>query len=495
MRAIYKKNKGAIIIISLIVMGVLIISGIYFLNFVLVESAISKNQTWGYQAYYLAEAGINKAIWKLRYDKTTADGDDAWAICFATSTVQCGNCENWSDSFSATTTNLISNSFLTVSIQNSTCAKGKIIATSTILFANGKKAQRVVETTVYKALASPTQGAAVFSGGASENINIDFSKIKVYGNLFSNNNLNISWWSDIKVYPTSSGEGKVLAVNNYNKSSNSSVSSTAVCAKNICYTTTTCECHISEKFQECQTNNCPPVSIATPLVDFDSASSTSFKSRARELENQGKCRIFCKRTGQATTTCSNKCIFSGTEFEDLLWQVREGGTLTLGTFEEPVIVYVEGQIDLKGGRYLVINGALLADDTINIGERYTWTKKGEKDEGLSQITINRPTATTSSGLLTKDKINFGLYSSFTKTKIFGVVYANDEIRITSFPQEFYLQGGIIARKLSFTSILQWFNFVLDDEIILYGLGYKINGINLKPAYSPIITVDHWEESY
>lgn len=497
MNLLLKKQKGTVLIIAFIIFGVLIILGTYFLNFTLSELKITKSQTLAIQAYYLAEAGINKAIWKLKYDTTTTDGDLPWANCFVTSTVECGNCLGWSATFTITD-ELIPESQVIVSIQNSTssCARGKITATSTIAFANDKVAQRVVKTSVYKALANPVQGAVVFSGGTSENIDIDASKIKVYGNLFSNNNLNIKLISELEVYATSSGEGKILVVNNYNKSWLSDVSSTAICAKNTCNTTTTCECTDTNKFQKCETNSCPPISISTPSVDFDSSNSTSFKNRAKALENEGKCQIFCKKVNQSPTLCSNKCVFEDpSSFEDLLWQVGENGTLILGTSDIPTITYIEGQIDLKGGRHLVVNGALLADGTINIGEKFQWVRGGKKDEGFSQITINRPTATTTSGLLTKSKINFGLYSSFTTTTITGVIYAYDEIRFTSIPQSFTVQGGIIARKLSFTSLFQWLNFILDDEIILYGLGYVIDGVPINPTYSPVITVEHWEETY
>lgn len=496
---IYNQKKGTAIIIAFIIMGVLIISGLYFLSFTLTEGRIARSQTKSTQTYYLAEAGINKAIWKLKYDEfaTSTDGDAPWATCFVTSTAPCGNCLGWSATFSTSTNSLVPNSNITVTIQNSTstCAKGRIIATSTITLSGGKTAQRVIETTVFKALAGPTEGAAVFSGGASENIDINFSKIKVYGNLFSNNNLNISWWSTVEVYATSSGEGKVLAINNYNQSWTSSVTSTAICAKNICNTTTTCGCTDTDKFEECETGSCPPWSISTPLVDFDSATSTSFKTRAQAFENAGNCQVFCKKAGQATTTCSTKCVFTATEFDDLLWEVREDGTLTLGTSAIPTITYVTGQVELKGGRHLVVNGALVADGTIDIGTKSKWTKGSEKDEGYSSITVNRPTATTTSGILTKVKINIGLYSSVTETIITGVIYANDEISLVSLSNSFTVRGGIIGRKLSFVSVWQWFNFILDNEIILYGLGYKIDGTTINPVYSPIVTVEHWEETY
>lgn len=494
-------QKGTVLVIAFVIMGVLLILGVYFLSFSLTESKISQSQTKSIQTYYLAEAGINKAIWKLKNDDeaTAIDGDVPWATCFVTTTAECGDCLGWSATFSTSTDGLVPNSSVTVAIKNSTstCARGRITATSTLTLPGGKTAQRVIETMVFKSLDSPTQDAAVFSGGTSENVDVDNSKIKVYGNLFCNHNLDIDDDSIVEIYRSAatSTDGKALTVGNL-LGSDEIATSVAKCAKNMCETTSTCACTNPDEFQECTTSQCRPQPISTPIVDFDSPTSTSFKERASSTEAAGDCQVFCKKEGQATTTCSTECLFEDPDdFEDLLWQVREGGILTLGTTATPTITYVTGPIDLKGGRHLVVNGALVADGTINIGESYKWTRGDQKDEGNSQLTINRPTATTTSGLLTKAKINFGQYSSLTPTTITGVICANDEIRLVSLPESFTVTGGIIGRKLAFTSVLQWFTFVLDNEVIRYGLGYKIDNQIITPAYSPIVTVEHWEETY
>lgn len=475
-------KKGTILIIAFLTLGILLLLGVYFISFTLTESRIAKSQTVGTQAYYIAEAGIHQAIWKLK-------NDDIWKECFATSTAKC-DCKYWKASFSTSTDTLLPNSSVSVTIKNLECARGRIVATSTIVLLGGKMAQRVVETVVFKSLASPTEDAAVFSGGASENIDIKFSKIRVYGNLFSNHNLDIKGESIVEVYATSSAEGKILAVGNFTTSTDSTVSSIAICAKDTCQTTSTCACS-SEEFERCEENRCPPLKLSMPLVDFDSAATSSFKSRAQQAEDNDDCSILCEKQGQSPYECSTECVFSEDVFNDLLWEVGEGGALILNITASPGIVYVEGRIEVRGGRHLVVNGALLADRTIDIGARYKW--KG--DEGKSQITINQPTTTTASGLLTKAKINFGSYSSLTTTTITGVVYANDEVRMVSLPEGFILTGGIIARKLSFTSVWQWFDFILNNEIIRYGLGYKIDTYSVNPTYSPIITIEHWEEAY
>lgn len=487
-----KTSQGTVIIITFLILVALLLLGSYFLIFTLTESRISKSQKTGTQTYYLAEAGINEAIWKLGNDDITADGDPAWETDF----IDCDNKnpdpsgDYWTAEF---TRSFGDGSSYQVTIQNSACGRGKIISTSTLSLPGGKTAQRIVKTAVFKALASPVKDSAILSGGSSENIDIKFSKLRIYdGNLFSNHNLDIKGASTVEVYDNPATlddsetpeienlEGQVLAVGNLNKSVASTLTAEATCTKNVC----TDKCLPAG-------SGCPPDSVSVPLVDFDSPGPPcySFKCRAQAAEDSLECGVLCN--GASCTTQPNKCIYSASEFEDILWEVRQGGTLTLNN----VITYVTGNIDLRGGRHLVVNGALVADDNIYIGERYSWTRGGQKDEGFSQITINRPTSESPSGLLTKRKINFGLYSSFQPIDIIGIVYANDEVSMVSMPESFNVVGGIIARKLSLTSIWQWLYITLDNDIIRYGLGYRIDSEEIKPTFSPVITIDHWEESY
>lgn len=476
-------QQGTVIIITFLILMALLLLGSYFLIFTLTESRISKNQEAGVQTYYLAEAGINEAIWKLGNDDIIADGDLAWETDFVDCAIQ-----NWTAGFSRS---FADGSSYQVTIQNSVCARGKIISTSTVLLPQGRTAQRKIKTAVFRALASPVEDSGVLSGGSSENVDIKFSRLRIYdGNLFSNHNLDIKGASAVEVYDDPATlddpetpeienlEGQVLAVGNLNKSVASTLTAEATCAKDVC----------TEKCLPAG-SGCPPDSVSVPLVDFDSSSPNSFKTRAQTAQDNLQCEVLCNSVSCATQP--NKCIYSASEFEDLLWEVGEAGTLTLNN----VITYVTGNVDLRGGRHLVVNGTLAADGNIYIGEKYSWTRGGRKDQGFSQITINRPIAQSPSGVLTKRKINFGLYSSFQPINITGIVYANDEVSIISMPDSFNVVGAVIARKLSLISLWQWLNITLDNDIILYGLGYKIDSQVIEPIFSPVITIDHWEELY
>jgi len=475
-------ERGVIIIIAFLALGILLLLGTYFLSFTIIESRITQSQEVGAKAYYLAETGIYKAIWKLKHDSE-------WSACFIGEDV-CPDCENWSASVYIDSNALVPDSSIHISVQNTSCARADVVSTSTIPLSGGSTAQRVVKTTVFKALADPTEDSAIFTGGPAEKIDIRDSNINVYGNIFSNHQFNVGGISEIRVFPHETAKGKVLAVHDYTISSGSSLTGTAVCARNICDTQEACECVIhAELFQECQENRCRLKPISVPVVDFDSDSEYSFKSRALAMQTAGQCSNFCN--GVLCAEHSDKCFFTMKEFEDLLWSVGEGGTLTLGSDLNPTIAYVQIHVDLKGGRHLEVNGTLVAGGNISIGQSNSW--KGDK--GNSQITINRPVSGFPSGLLAKGKIDFGSYSAFDDINITGVVYCTNELNLISVPKTMNITGGMITRKLDIRSLWQGLNVTLDNDIIRYGLGYIINGEPTEPQYSPIITVEHWEEAY
>jgi len=475
------QKKGTAVIITFLILITLLILGCYFLTFALTESRISKSQGAGARAYYLAEAGINEAIWKLQNDLS-------WASDF----IDCDNKnpdptgEYWTAEFIRP---FDDGSSYTVKIQNSACGQGEIVSTSRYPLAEERSAQRVVKTGVFRALGSLTENSAFFTGGASENVKITSSQITIYdGNLYCGNVLDIKKDSIVEVYdnldtednPDTENivenlEGQVLVEGNLNISSDSTLDDCEVkCAANICEA-------CPSKSYSCADVGIDDCSSFTggdiPGVDFDSDSKNSFKSRAQTAQNLGQCEILCNGI-----PCATDCIYSVSDFEDLLWQVGEGGILTLNPNNRPnIIFYVAGPggIKLDGSRHLVIKGTLVADGNIDIG------KQGES----SQVVINQP-LDSPSGLLAQGKINF----SYTDFNITGVIYALEAITIRNAQGTFNIQGCVIARKISLESIGQ-LNITLDNDIIRYGLGYKIDSDLITPQFSPTITIDHWEESY
>ena len=432
--------KSFISLIALITLSLLLLLGLYFISFVLAEFEVTQSYVRASKTYYLAEAGINEAIWKIKNDDTTADGDPAWKTEF----VKEPNCEIFNASFTRTNV-LYENSSYVVSIQNTDCARGEIVSRASIGLPNGNFTQRVVKTKVFKSQnSSVTNDSALFSGGSSEVIRFMAGKMNIYnGNLFSNNNLILRLISNLNVYDnpeTPTEEGKVLVVNNINKSLLSTINATAKCSANMCVGN--CE-------------SCPPDSVSIPMVDFDSSDPDSYKSRA-----------------QATNT-----IYTSEEFEDLLWTNK---SLTLNN----EVTYVTGPIELRGGQTITVNGVLVADGTITIGERLCWIRSGSMRCGNSKIIVNHSSGVPS-GLMSKDKFNVGIYTD--QINVTGIVYVNDEFKLVSLPQSFNIIGGILARKISLTSIWQALNVTLDNNLINEAIG--------NPTYSPVVQVDHWEETY
>lgn len=459
-------EKGVIIIMASITLTLLLLLSFYFLNFTVSEFKISEHQVRATQVYYLAEAGLNEAIWKLKHDPV-------WNSNFEEEP----GCNDWSDSFSRSNI-LFPNSSYQVQIQNSDCARGQIISTAQLSLVDGRIVQRELKVKVFKTFGSLTQDSAIFSGGTSENVSIQFSNINMYnGNLFSNKNLDIKYFSTVAIYDNPETpevlEGKVLAVGNINEVA-STINSTAICSKD------TCE-------GDCLEEGCPPSSADMPGINFNLEDTDSYYSRAQILQSNLECSVLCN--GEQ---CATDCIYTPDDFENLLWQVGEGGTLILNN----EITYVTGVMNIKGGRSIIVNGILIADGIVNIGERYCWTKQGDKDCGYNQITINDLGLGKPSGLLTQSKINFGLYSSSQDINITGLVYAYDEMKIVSMPNSFNITGGILARKISFTSAWLPVNIYLDNIIISEAVwGGSEPPLESDLPYSPVVTIEHWEETY
>jgi len=488
-------NQGTVLIIAFIIMGVLILLGLYFLSFTLAESRIAKSQTVGTQTYYLAEAGINEAIWKLKNDTITTDGDDAWKDEFvATSTNPDPEGNYWSNTF---VRNYTQDSTTTVSIQNFERAGGEIVATSTLALAKGKTAQRVVKTKASRALGSLTLDSPLFIGYPSGNIAIKDSILNVYnGNLVAGNNLNIQREGWVNVYdnPTTTDiqEGKVLVVGNCDEER---INASSTCCADVCDTTSTCECYPDPEdlFRECEATpspgNCPP---DRKKINMPPIAWSSYYSKADQAESRGLCSVSGKKFYQeATSTLSDNCIFEEDEFEDLLEEVGSGGTLILEHRANGVATstyYVKGEIRLGEWKHLEIHGVLVVEKSVYIGKNTS-----------AYLTIIDPGLGIPSGLLTQKKMDFGKeYLLFQDIDVTGLLYSEEEMSIISIPHAFKVKGGIISRKLGLDS--GWLdnplNIYLDNNIIREGVwGGPQPPEEETIEYSSIVTIEYWEESY
>lgn len=312
-----------------------------------------------------------------------------------------------------------------VIIQNTSEAHGEISAVGIINLPNETAVQRIVETKVFKALGqSPVADSSEYADG---NVNISASIVNFYnGSALSNNDFTVNVGSTVNI------DNDLKAVNNFIKSWTSTVNVNGIIyAKNY-------------------DPPGPAEEIEMPAIDFDSIATSSYKNMA-------------------------DVVYTESEFENLM---KDNQNLTLN---DP-ITYVRGDIKLRGGQNLTINGLLAVERDLKVGYKYCW----EGRCGMSSIIVNH-TEGQPSGILAKRKINFEVWAG--NVNIQGIVYANDELNIVGFPLDFTfdVHGGLISRKLTITSTWQPINIYYDNALLVEVLG--------ATEFSPVINVEHWEEEY
>ncbi|MDD5032473.1 MAG: hypothetical protein PHR36_05575 [Patescibacteria group bacterium] len=412
MKNIFKteeNKKGIALLVTVLLMSLILFSSLYFLNFSLTEKKIAHSQAWGAKTYYLAEAGVAEMVWRLKNDETyksNFEADPGWTTNFTRDNPFGANSGSY-----------------TVTITNSSQAHGEIVSVGTIDVGGGKTSQRMIKTTVYKALGQ--SGIGDSAGYADGNINISASMVNFYnGSAHSNNTFTVNLFSDISV------DSDLKAVGNYLLSWTSS----AAVAGRV------------------YAQNFAPAAevIAMPAIDFDSESPNSYKNKA-------------------------DVVYTSAEFEDLM---EDNQNLTLN---DP-ITYVDGDVELRGGQVLTINGLLVVGRDFIVGDRYCLGSRC----GRSSVIVNHSEGQPS-GILVMRKAYFKLWAG--DVDINGIVYANDQLDILSFPLgfDFDVIGGLIGRKLTITSVWEPINITHNNDYLVEVLSAS--------SFSPIITVEHWEEEY
>jgi hypothetical protein len=313
-------NKGAILIVTILVLVILLFVVIYFLDLVTTGSRVSRSYSLASQTYYLAEAGMNEAIWKLKND---------WEDEFKTN-------PDWSIDYTRSPA-LYPNGSYTIHVQNSEKADGKISVVGQLDIGGGRQAQRIVKIEAFKALnPGPIKDAAFYGNGEvfSTGSNIKISGDKA--SFFTNRDILILLGSDFEV----SGDGcnEVLSTRNITVDGGSSLTADQICSKNKCIS----------GGEDCPGGcvKCPPDELAMPGVDFHEHEVNSYLAQAQQQEDE---------TGI-------QHVFTAGEIADLLW---DNENLTLP--ESGVgIIYIDGDINLKGGRNLTVNGVLVVENSVSM---------------------------------------------------------------------------------------------------------------------------------
>ena len=399
-----KNPNGFLLISCLVVISTLTIIVSFYLNAIIQEVKISHITGESPQAYYLAEAGVQEAIWKLQ-------NDPEWRNNFET-------IDNWSAAINRDNVLGATGSYA-VTVANQALANAVIIATSTIPVRD-TQSQRVVRTNVFKALnPTPVDGVAVFTNGQ---IKSTASEVNITGgDLFANDDVELRFFSDWTV------SGSTSSATEVDVSVSSNLETTAV--------------HDEDN---------PPIpnEILMPEIDFDSASETSYKSRADQ-------------------------IYSSGQFSQLL---NDSPVATLDG-----ITYVTGNVNIKKGQTLIINGTLAADGTITVGNGFS--------PGSTPATLDINHAVGEpSGLLAKGNISIGSFAS--NVTIDGLMYSGATFRLQDGALQnvnFNINGGIIARNVDLYSLWHPLNINLNQVYINESLG--------EPLFSQVLLINHWEEEY
>ena len=434
-------------VMAMIILSTLIFLATYFLSFTITGAKTTQSYELSTRAYYLAEAGLAEAIFKLQKDPV-------WQVAFETMpTVEDPECVGWSISPLARTSVLESGGSYTVSVVNLGCAKAEITSVGEVIYGEAT-ARKVAKTQVYKAMGNAVSEFGIFSGGSSENIEFSLaSPMHIHnGSLFSNNLLKIKKESQVFV------DNKALAANDILVDSDAQLLAIS-CAKNICQ-------------EGCQViSECPPDSVSLPPLDFDLSTSTSYLSQAKQSD--------CSSVRQDG---KSNCLFTTAEFEKIMWDSYPSLSLPVNT-----IVYEAGDINISASQTMTVTGVLATDGNINLGNNLCWMYSVFPYVrcGNPRVIVVSPGVGQSSGLLAKGKVNVSSY--LNSLNVQGLIYAGGEAKFSSLSNPTEIHGGVVGRKLSFSSIWNGFDIYLDPDMM-------INTFH-NAQYSPTITVDHWEENY
>lgn len=397
----FKSENGVALLITLLIMSLILSLGVYVLNFSSTEAKIAASQVRGGKTYYLAEAGVQEMVWKLKNNtdyKNNFETNPAWTASFTRT-----------DPFGAN-----SGSY-TVSIANTSIAHGNIISTGSINI-NGKTSQRIIKTYVYRALGQ--SGIDTSASYADGNIDISTSNVNYYGgNAHSNGVFNINGSSNINI------EEDLEAVGNYNKNWQATVTING----------------------STYAANYPPApaEITMPAVDFDSSDTLSMKNRA-------------------------SATYTPAQFEDL---IKNNSSLTLNG-----IIFVSGKTNINDDIDLTVNGLLVINADLEI----------VSNNKIINITVNNATSTPS-GIMANGKMKF--QNDLGDIYINGVLYSTEELSIVNIGagKDFIINGGTASRKLTITSSPRIINIIFNNQILIDTLS--------PTSFSPVLTVEHWEEEY
>lgn len=294
---IYFKEKGIIILVSFLSMGVLSLLAVHFLSFTLTESDMSQSELVSNKAYYLAEAGINDGVWQLNNDFELRDG-------FLNGTL------DETDNILRDNVFGEERSSYNISFQSTAPREAEIISSSFYDIKEGE-ARRVVKAYVNKASGiSENWDCALFSGlkGSEEGGNIDITganaNIDITGARFHANN-------DIGL----TGANGLLTVNSGGLTAGGNVSAEGSSSEIV----------LNDSYQDYPTST-----IDMPPIDFES---------------------WEERSTQTYTASEFESIPSGSVLNGIIY-VSDSPTLSKSNYNLTVngVLIIDGYLKISGPR-------------------------------------------------------------------------------------------------------------------------------------------------
>lgn len=380
------QKKGYVLISVLVIMMVLVTMMYFFSDALFSEMAISRNQKAATQSFHLAEAGVQEAIWRIRYDSTTKN------TFLYTS--------NGTTTFNHNPALLAGGSYQ-VTIQNTAKATATITATG-FLQMGLKTAQRRLNVKVTKATGEPPYEyyGAIFTGGATgnEDIRINNATLNVTGDELVDHD-NDPLTPEI-LMPVAS---LISARNVEFDDSTISVAKDIIAKNNYIEddSTVTVGGVITEH---------DPNTYTMPVIDVTSSNPGSYKSQA-QAQNQ---------------------YYDDKTFKQML---QSGPQTFTG------IVYVAGGsgITIDNNESLTVNGMLVSEGSIDVGDEHkagTLTINHVNEDPSGVIALNKFTA-RAGGIVTIEGLVY-----------IGDRFAFDPY-LSSKPasKTINIEGGILCRRL------------------------------------------------
>lgn len=236
-------SGGFALIAVVLILAILLIIGAAFFTLVSFEHKIALSQESTFETYYLAEAGINEVIYKLR-------NDSVWQDEFKDGTI---------DRSISRQDVMFPNSSYEVSIVSTDEGEADMVSVGK-LDIYGAIAQRVVKTKVIRAVnPNPLADTTIF---ANTDIRITLSSVQVpSGDIFANDDIELFAWSSLDV------AGRVQAVDEIDLFANATLIDGGGCFSTNCPV-------------DCSGCNPAPAPVTLPMLDFDSDDENSYKSKA-----------------------------------------------------------------------------------------------------------------------------------------------------------------------------------------------------------------------